>query len=374
MEQSPKTPIKWLNIAQIFLYLWLFSLFFPIRHAFITQTTYASGLFSDFTSISLYLSDILLLTTWCCVLLPRGGAFYHVVERLKWLILLILLAFLMSWIKYPNSYAVFFTFKLLEWIVAYGTIGVLFSETSIKSSFLWLFAILGTIQSLIALVQFHIQSPVGLFKLGEQQIYPTNQGIAKIIVNNIAYIRGYGAFPHPNVLSAFLLTTIFIGIYLFLTAQNRLQQEVLGLLIIINLLGITVTFSRAAYFALAVGLVMFFGYFFWQKFIGKSFIQNWGRIVIVMAILIIGIIVSVITFHKFLLVRATITDQAVVERGYYDNIGVRMIEQHPFFGVGPGDSLLHMQQYASYKLLPWQYQPIHNYFLLAAAELGIPAN
>jgi sterol desaturase/sphingolipid hydroxylase (fatty acid hydroxylase superfamily) len=30
-----------------------------------------------------------------------------------------------------------------------------------------------------------------------------------------------------------------------------------------------------------------------------------------------------------------------------------------------------MQQFTSVKLEPWQIQPIHNYFLLTAAELGI---
>src|ERR1700722_12311703 len=105
MKHKFKISINWLNIGQIFAFLWLASLFFPIRYTFITQTSFASGLFSDFTSISLYLSDILLVITWICVLIPHGGAFYHVVKGLKWLLILILLAFSLSWFKYPNSYS-----------------------------------------------------------------------------------------------------------------------------------------------------------------------------------------------------------------------------------------------------------------------------
>ena len=36
-----------------------------------------------------------------------------------------------------------------------------------------------------------------------------------------------------------------------------------------------------------------------------------------------------------------------------------------------GESLLHMEQYSPIALEAWQIQPIHNYFLLSAAELGI---
>jgi O-antigen ligase len=49
-----------------------------------------------------------------------------------------------------------------------------------------------------------------------------------------------------------------------------------------------------------------------------------------------------------------------------------MIKDNPLFGVGAGESVLHMEQYTNVKLEPWQKQPIHNYFLLSAAEIGIP--
>lgn len=84
-----------------------------------------------------------------------------------------------------------------------------------------------------------------------------------------------------------------------------------------------------------------------------------------------------------------------------------MAEANPIFGVGLGESLLHMEQYLpatnfSYQkdvnlneqshagfqqttnnnpkleagehktLAPWDKQPPHNYFIIAAAEMGIP--
>ena len=53
-----KVTINKLNIAQIFFLLFLASLFFPIRYVFPNSEAFQTGAYSDFTSISLYLSDI----------------------------------------------------------------------------------------------------------------------------------------------------------------------------------------------------------------------------------------------------------------------------------------------------------------------------
>jgi O-antigen ligase len=127
----------------------------------------------------------------------------------------------------------------------------------------------------------------------------------------------------------------------------------------------------------------------------------------VFVIVIISSAFSFLLFRSFLLTRVTISDNAVVERIEYNKIGLNMIQANPIFGVRAGESVLHMQQYLPHtnfnndknqnyqklnqqsmpidsfsskkleggetKLLkPWQKQPIHNYFLLSAAELGIP--
>jgi len=48
-----------------------------------------------------------------------------------------------------------------------------------------------------------------------------------------------------------------------------------------------------------------------------------------------------------------------------------MAKNNPIFGVGMGESVLHMEQYSGLRLEPWEKQPPHNYFIIAAAELGI---
>jgi O-antigen ligase len=191
--------------------------------------------------------------------------------------------------------------------------------------------------------------------------------VAKIVSGGTTLIRGYGTFPHPNLLSAFLITSILLCLYLLLTSKERGMQVLYSLALLINTLGLTVTFSRAGFLALAVGLIIFFGYLLWTMSV-----ETKKRILFALAITILSLLLSFIIFKPYLATRATVTDDAALERIFYARIGLKMLSQHPLFGVGIGDSVLHMQQYAPFKLWPWQIQPIHNYFLLAAAELGIP--
>ncbi len=351
---------------KIFLFLFLCSLFFPIRKVFFTNSAYLTGTYSDFTSFSLYLSDILLFTTWFFVLTSRGGArewAHHVVKGSKWLIIWLILAFLWH-ITSANSLNWYFLLKYAELIVAYGTFAYIFSKFELKHLFLKVFIFFASIQSIIAITQFKLQHSVGfgLNILGETLISPKTQGIAKIVSGGTVYIRGYGTFPHPNILAAFLVTAILIALYF--NIKNKAKTQIwYYLALIINILGLTVTFSRAGYLAALVGIsiLLISAYRVSKKL-------NLKAILLVFA----AILLSFVLFRPFILTRATISDSSTLQRMEYNKIGIKMVSQNPIFGVGIGESVLHMEQYAKKPLNPWEKQPIHNYFIIAAAELGIP--
>lgn len=343
--------------------LFVLSLFFPIRHVFLTHSAFLTGQYSDFTSFSLYLSDIVIFITWVFLILSRVRAFYHVVESFKLLILAVFLSFLVHF-TLKSSLNLYLLLKWLELVVSYGTLVVILKEFDIKWLILKLFAWLVSLQSVIALIQFAKQSPIGLFKVGEYHIGPVILGVAKIVSGGTTFIRGYGTFPHPNPLSAFLVAGILINLYLLLNSQSLRARIAYSILIFLNILGLTVTFSRGAYLSLALGLIIFFGYLVWDKIK----LLSWP-----LAVVALSILVSFIIFKPFLLARATFSDQSTMDRKFYDVIGVKMAIKNPLFGVGLGESLLHMEQYSGKTLQPWDKQPPHNYFVLAAAELGIPA-
>jgi O-antigen ligase len=262
-------------------------------------------------------------------------------------------------------------------IVAYETAAALAANyklqiTSYKCGIAKLFVVFSVIESIIGFLQFYKQASLGLYKLGESHLSASTYNVAKLVVDGHTYIRAYGTFPHPNLLSAFLVTGVLLSIFLFIST-NKKWQILWGISIFINILGLTITFSRGAYLALTIGLFIYFGFFF-------SLLLRRGvrgevavlKLLMTIAILIVSTAFSFLLFRSFLLTRVTISDNAVVERIEYNKIGLNMIQANPIFGVGAGESVLHMEQYADKPLEPWQKQPIHNYFLLSAAELGLP--
>ncbi len=349
------------TIAQIFFVLAIVFMFFPIRYVFPTIESFKTGAYSDFTSISLYLSDIFLILSFLFIL-PRG------IFTWKRIILPLILAL---WLVLANifhtrtSFNWFFLAKYLELaLVAYGTSLYLFKNTNFREKILHLFLILGSFESLLSISQFITQKSLGLNKLGEQVIASNLSGISKIIVNGETYIRSYGTFPHPNLLSAFLLTTLAFGTYLFIRAGSLRIRILLGISILINIIGLTLTFSRAAFLGFFVFCTILFLILYFKGL--------WDRKVSVALIIICGsIFLSLIIFKPFLLTRATINDNASLERIFYTKIGLKIIKTHPVIGDGLGQSVLDMQTYSPIKLPPWQIQPVHNYFILAAAEIGI---
>jgi len=188
--------------------------------------------------------------------------------------------------------------------------------------------------------------------------------VAKIVSGGTTFIRGYGTFPHPNPLSAFLLTGTLITTYLLTTSAKVTNKLSYSLLLFLNILGLTVTFSRGAYLTLAIGLIIFFGFLFFRH--PKTILAP-------VVVVLISLGVSFLLFKPFLLTRATFSDQSTIDRKFYDQAGVKMAEKNPIFGVGLGESVLMMENYAQKTLAPWDKQPPHNYFIIAAAELGIPA-
>lgn len=352
-------------MAKISYFLFLISLFFPLRLVLLSNSAYQTGAYSDFTSFSLYLSDILLLTTWWMLFLPRGESltdFYHVVRKPLVLILWLILGIFLSF-KSSISLNYYFLLKYAELIVAYGTSVIIFKQ-GFKASYLyWLFACLGAFESILALTQFLFQRSLGLKYLGENFILPNLLGIAKVVSGGTAYIRGYGTFPHPNLLSAFLVTASLFSLYLLTSTHQRNRRLLTSFLLIANLFGLTVTFSRAGFLAGFLGLGAFFVYLLIRRH--SDF---WQPLVLTLA----SALCALLVFWPLLSARATVSDQSTLDRVKYNRAGLEMIKANPIMGVGVGESVLHMEQYMGEALKPWEKQPVHNYFILAGAEIGIP--
>ena len=56
-------------------------------------------------------------------------------------------------------------------------------------------------------------------------------------------------------------------------------------------------------------------------------------------------------------------------QGKSPKIAKNVFVAHPF-GIGVGNFTLFMQEFVSFKVMPWDIQPVHNLFLLLAVEGG----
>ncbi len=203
--------------------------------------------------------------------------------------------------------------------------------------------ILVIIQVGIALLQFTKGSSIGLSFLGESVFSSGMKGSNFIDISGNLYIRGYGTFPHPNILAGWLLMVMAI--------LWRYKKDFVFL--IICSVGIVLTFSRLAVFLVLI---------FWVLYIFKHFIKK-NKLKI---------------FSFYGLVNERILnlfkgkDGAVIDRVSLFKESLTVLKNNWFIGTGyncfvkeMGDN---MPRTTDGILLN---QPVHNIFMLSLCELGI---
>ncbi len=370
------TFIKKVKYQHIFLqagiFLLILSIFFSVRKVFELPESYIFGQFSDFTTISLYLSDIIGISLICLLFYLKYKK--KIEYRMSDIYILLIFWLISKLLLFPlkASYiSIFFTIKLIFLLfVAYGT-DIIFThlrtiKVKISPIFIRIFLILTSFQAFLAILQHIQQKSLGLYQLGESHIGPNILGTAKVVSNDILTIRSYGTFPHPNVLSVFLVFGLGISIYLLLEANSLRLKILYSLLIILNTIGLTLSFSRAGYLAYLLFISFFTIVLVYKKYkVSKFFL-------LVLPIILFSVILSYSIFKNEITPRSVTKDPAFSERVFLNKIGLNMIKNNWFLGVGAGESVLHMEHYSDTPLKLWQKQPIHNYFLLSSSELGLP--
>lgn len=240
--------INWSKLHIYFFYLFLFSIPFQTRKVFLTQYSFYSSAFTEYTTFFIYASDIFLILTlffWLVFgghktkfnrnsLLRKIWLFLFVF--IIWLIISAIISEVLPFIgkdRGGNEYLEISAFQIIKFIELFLLlIYIYFNLTNKKTLLTSLFVIslTGFLQSLIAIYQFIFQQ--SLFNLpilakitGETTISPQISGIAKIVVDSKKMVRAYGAFPHSNVLGGFLIFSIIISVYLLLEHKYTLLSR-----------------------------------------------------------------------------------------------------------------------------------------------------
>jgi hypothetical protein len=345
------------------LVLLIAAVIFPLRKVFITPEASILGQYSDFTSFSLYLSDLLIATIVLSLLFSKFIAF-----RVHRVTICIFFAISLIFITNIGSQSLFYLYSYIKWLellLIFEIIYQLYSQKFPKTDLLaYISSIFIILTCFIAIIQTSVNHSVGLKWLGEQILDPAQFGVAKLVAHGTPYLRGYGTFPHPNVFSAFIIAGLALFLWLSPRAKSRYAQVYIVACCFI--LGFTqiLTFSRGGILA-TIGFLGFSSILLAFKI--KISKITW--ICIISAAF--GLLMAFTLNWSIISPRGGLEGESLDLRVLYNKIGINIVKSDPYTGKGLGQSVLHMEQYSPTELQPWDKQPIHNYFLLAASEGGV---
>jgi O-antigen ligase len=177
------------------------------------------------------------------------------------------------------------------------------------------------------------------------------------------FMRAYGTLPHPNILGGFTFVFLLGPVAFFLRKEKPNNLALLLLIPGISLLAIT--FSRAAWLA----LIAFSFILVWKS---KYFERK--RLAILLVIIALSFALTLFPYHQLVQARTTNTTShseafSFIGRAWLSTEAMQTIRERPLTGNGIGSFIIQLAQRAGEGYV---IEPVHNIFLLAGAELGLP--
>jgi O-antigen ligase len=182
----------------------------------------------------------------------------------------------------------------------------------------------------------------------------------------VARITGYdGALSaNPNDLALVLNLLLPLSIALFLSAKSNLGRLLSVIVIVMNVLGVMVTFSRAGF----LGLATIAAVYFLQMIRRRGADRAWAFMILFVAGLAVPFLPS-----NYVERLSTVTSVASDPTGsaqarWRDSLAaVRLVMEHPIIGAGIG-----MDIFALNQIRGEEWVQVHNVYLEYAVDLGVP--
>lgn len=234
---------------------------------------------------------------------------------------------------------------------------------------LFLFLNLGLVlESLLALGEWVLKRSLGLQILGEWRFSILTPGIAKIAFRGEEFLRPYATFPHPNVLGGVLAIFAAVNFYLLMTYLKEKRYRNFSLCTFhftLFTFVLFLTFSRSAW--LSYLLLMPMASFFSLK-------QTKAKVSYLAVALVAFLILAVFAFPPFrqrFQTLETVDQVSFLRRLELNKIALQMISRYPLFGVGLNNFIPHLMTLQPVSGTGRFLQPVHNLWLLVAAENGL---
>jgi hypothetical protein len=205
-----------------------------------------------------------------------------------------------------------------------------------------------SIQVVIAFLQTLHGVDLGLQFLGESEILSGSIGSSFINLDSGVILRGYGTFPHPNLLAGYMLITFLTSLYLIPKGALRVA------ILLLSILGLLLAFSRVAWLLLILLLLI---YVIWRVLRERRRYS--------LSILPISFLERVSSLF-------TVGESSGRDRLELLKHSFEVIKDNWLLGVGSGNYVSTMKEvvvYTSSGLL--LLQPVHNIFVLLFAQYGV---
>lgn len=352
--------------------LFLFILLIPIHTQYIIKEFYFEGSKWEFGTISFYITEFLFWILFLIFILIYYDEFTKFIKKLfrKYYFLIIILIVLILANFYQTEYkivALNYILKFVE-ILAFGIL--IYIQNDLKKNTIFSLIILtGVLESILGIQQFFTQIILPNKWLGIAEKDPANLGVSVVQTLLRRYLRAYGTYPHPNILSFHIFTSLVLCIYLY----NKIWEKAYLLKDFLKLLSIIIAF-----------IILSFGLLF--TFSRAGFICFWITILILSILSIkkikqlrFPVYKFVIVFLICFIVFSYFFKELIISRSEFKapqriNLikeALNIIKLNPLIGIGIGNYGVYSRKIFDLKRAGYDMQPVHNIFLLIASEIGI---
>lgn len=349
---------RWGTVILIYLLPWQARLIFR-------EGTLA-GATSEPQTFSLYAVEVLiwamLAVRLAAVMLEKG-----MVHRSRWYALrstnraliafaaVCLLAFFSVIVSADPPATLFASWRLAEGLAIIFLVMTAPSEREARLAFI----VSALVQSAIAIAETIFQRVYPDAWLGMAAHYPEMAGTSVVEAAGMRLLRAYGTLPHPNILGGFLAIAI-LGVRPLIRRASLIG----GAIYFVLGMGLFLTFSRLAWIAVAVGLIVQWLY------------ARRDRVFLRQAPLaLVALIVGAVLYWPFVAARTAasgrLEDKSVAARETSYADALKLFSRHSFSGVGAGAFTEALHDEIDPKRSGYDLEPAHSAPLEVLAELGI---
>lgn len=235
----------------------------------------------------------------------------------------------------------------------------------------WAFVVSAVIQAGLGTWHFLSQSTFSSKWLGMALHDPQVSGTFVVETALRRWLRAYGSLPHPNILAGFLSVAMFLSIWLYQKIGYGFKKFFLPAVFVILSFGLCATFSKSVIASFLLVLILLWAVYFIRGKSGSVKIDLLKFTLIFFAVAIIFFAVFWEPVQTRIIGAERLEIKSTTERLSYFGEAWQLIKNHPVLGVGLGNYTLAIHNEINPALQAWDYQPVHNIYLLILAELGI---